>query len=223
MLNVFIGYDKSEDVAWEVCKYSIERHVMFDDVRIHKLCGNPNGWERTGAGGQSTDFTYSRFLVPYLSNYEGTSVFVDCDFIFTQDISLLRNYLMDAPVACCQHPRYRPHTNIKMDNQKQISYHRKNWSSLMIFNNEKCVNLTPEYVAEAKPAELHQMVWANSIDSIPLDWNVLEGYYHLEAPNAIHFTDGGPWHHSYQPQRYTQYWLDYYHEWKRTNNINHVL
>jgi len=217
MLKVFIGYDSTESVAWDVCRYSIERNSMIEPGDIYRLIGNPNGWNRIASGGQSTEFTYSRFLVPYLSGYEGLSLFVDCDFVFLDDVEVLSSYLNGAAVACCQHLDYIPLSTNKMDGQVQVSYPRKNWSSLMLFDNAKCRNLTPEYVANATPQELHRMMWAESIASIPLEWNTLEGYYHFERPRAVHYTDGGPWHQSYRGGRYAQLWLNYFENFKSSH------
>ena len=33
----------------------------------------------------STEFTYTRFLVPALTNFNGWAIFCDCDFIFFRD------------------------------------------------------------------------------------------------------------------------------------------
>ena len=210
MLKVFIGYDSTEPIAWDVCRYSILHNSPHGSVEVHRLIGSPDGWKRISSEGQSTEFTYSRFLVPYLSGYEGTSLFVDCDFLFLDDVNLLSSYLTGSAVACCQHPDYVPRSISKMDGQTQVGYPRKNWSSLMLFDNAKCRVLTPEYVAKASAKELHRMEWTESVDSIPLEWNTLEGYYHFENPRAVHYTDGGPWHQTYTENRYTKLWLNYY-------------
>lgn len=212
MRKIFIGYDSTEPIAWDVCRYSIERNTIFGVDEIYRLTGDPGGWRRAAPGGQSTEFTYSRFLVPYLSGYEGVSLFVDCDFLFLDDVNLLSGYLRGSPVACCKHPDYVPRSSDKMDGRMQVAYPRKNWSSLMLFDNAQCQHLTPEYVASATPKELHRMEWAADVDSIPLEWNTLEGYYHFENPKAIHYTDGGPWHQTYKHGRYAKLWLKYYDE-----------
>ena len=47
----------------------------------------------------STQFTYSRFLVPKLMNYQGWAVFCDCDFIFLGDVANLLNNLDETKAA----------------------------------------------------------------------------------------------------------------------------
>jgi len=149
-------------------------------------------------------------MVPYLNNYTGWALFVDCDFIFLEDPeNLLRHYpeLREHPVSVVKHPTYLPHTEIKMDGVSQHSMWRKNWASLMLFNCAECRMLTPEYVNTHNPGrEMHQLLWAPSIGSIPLDWNCLDNYYHLENPKAIHYTDGGPWFENYKDTPYSYLW-----------------
>jgi len=61
------------------------------------------GWEREYKN-QSTEFSYSRFLVPYLSDYKGISIFVDHDFIFRQNPLVLALFLThNHSVACVKH------------------------------------------------------------------------------------------------------------------------
>jgi hypothetical protein len=87
---------------------------------------------------------------------------------------------------------------LKMDNQVQTMYPRKNWSSVMVFRNKFCEKLTPQYVNTATGVELHRMEWAGSdprnIGALPKVWNWLVEEY---EPNAeaklLHYTLGGPW------------------------------
>ena len=82
----------------------------------------------------STEFTYSRFLVPSLMNYKGWAVFCDCDFIFLDDVAkLFKNLDKEKAIYCVQHD-YTPKEKHKMDGQQQTIYPRKNWSSFIVFN-----------------------------------------------------------------------------------------
>ena len=90
---------------------------------------------------------------------------------------------------------------MKMDGQMQHVYPRKNWSSVMLFNNAKCKMLTPEIVNKETPMYLHRMLWADDkIGSLPPKYNLLAGYYDFakEDPALIHYTDGGPWFKEYR-------------------------
>lgn len=219
--NVYIGYDKREDIAAEVCKFSILQ-------RTDKLCPPPvyylksqeiPEFVREREPQQSTDFTYTRFMIPFLNKYKGFSVFCDCDFLFQADImDLVLSVDPEHAVSVVKHPQYVPRTPRKMDDIEQHSMHRKNWASLIVFNNAHPLNrnLTPELVNTLTPGrKLHQFAWLPqyAIGSLPLDWNTLDDYYHLENPRAIHYTDGGPWFHNYMTTMYSAEWLREYDEY----------
>jgi hypothetical protein len=103
-------------------------------------------------------------------------------------------------VFVCQHD-YIPKALTKFDGHEQTKYPRKNWSSVMLFINDRCNELTPEYVNKASGLQLHRFQWIadDLIGLLPLEWNHLIGEYDPK-PDAkiLHFTNGGPWNsHEY--------------------------
>jgi hypothetical protein len=209
--RIYIGYEEREHDAYRVCKHSIELLSILKPVQLksQKIPEYNRNWGEP----QSTDFTFTRFWVPYLSSFTGYSIFVDCDFLFKSNPMNLAQYINpDLAVSVVQHPSYNPNTEIKMDGVAQHRSHRKNWASLMVFNNEHPSNkiLTPEYLNNHKPGlDFHHFKWLKDeeIGSIPLEWNCMDGYYHLENPKAIHYTDGGPWFgDKYQDTMYAKEW-----------------
>lgn len=217
--NVYIGLDERELIAAEVCKYSIKKR-MSQQVPVTFLRSVPE-YERLQEPLQSTAFTYTRFLIPHIQQYKGFSIFCDCDFLFLDDIVNLFNIIdRTKAVSVVKHPTYIPHSDIKMDNIQQHAMFRKNWASLMVFNNEHPANriLTPQHINTIMPGRLlHQFHWLedDQIGSIPLNWNVLNDYYLIDNPKAIHYTDGGPWFHNYKQTTYSHFWeneCDEYYE-----------
>jgi hypothetical protein len=90
----YIGYDSKEDIAYRVCKQSLlNKSSLNIDVKSLKLYEliSKNFYTRVMDPLASTEFTYSRFLIPALMNYTGWAVFCDCDFLFFEDIALLFN------------------------------------------------------------------------------------------------------------------------------------
>ena len=217
--NVYIGYDEREKLAAEVCKFSILQRtdpMLPPDVYFLKS-QDISEYNRPRELKQSTDFTYTRFMIPSINSYEGFSVFCDCDFLFQADIlDLVLSVDPNKAVSVVKHPSYNTHTDIKMDGIAQHNMPRKNWASLIVFNNAHPSNkrLTPYYVNTCTPGRtLHQFSWLgdDEIGSIPLDWNTLDDYYHLDNPKAIHYTDGGPWFEDYQQTMYShRWWKEYY-------------
>lgn len=211
MNRIFVGYDSTQVESYDVCAYSLLPH----DVNPLKL-SDLSIYNRTDVNG-STEFSLTRFLVPYLSNYEGWSLFCDSDFLWRCDpmeVFELRDE--SCSVMVVKH-EYEPKNNYKMNGKYQHKYPKKNWSSLMLFNNSKCTSLTPSTVNNALPSYLHQFHWTDdkSIGTLPVEYNWLVGYYsETEAfkPKALHYTDGGPWHEQYVGSEYDSLWTSMYNE-----------
>lgn len=136
---------------------------------------------------------------------------MDCDMIALEDIANLWALRNDKyAVMCCQHD-YTPKEDIKFLGQVQTKYEKKNWSSVMLFNNAKCRALTPDYVNTATGLQLHQFKWLDNdslIGSLPLKWNHLVGVYDYD-PNAgiVHYTEGGPYFDDYKDVDYSTEWF----------------
>jgi hypothetical protein len=213
VLDVFIGYDRKEIVAYHVLTQSIIEHsshpVRFTPLALPNLKGI---FERPPVSVQSTEFSFSRFLTPYLSGYSGWSLFMDCDMLVRADIAELFALADDRyAVMVCQHD-YTPRDDIKFLERVQTKYEKKNWSSVMLFNNARCRALTPDYVNRASGLELHQFKWLGDdglIGALPSRWNHLVGY---DAPRAdaalVHYTLGGPYFPEYADCEYARPWFD---------------
>jgi hypothetical protein len=212
-LRIFIGYDSREPVTYHVAAHSILTRAS-GPVGIIPLVQSQlraaGLYTRARGPTEATEFSMTRFLVPYLSGYEGVSIFMDCDMLCRADIYDLPVRSLDLPpVAVCEH-NYTPRDAIKMDGQVQTTYPRKNWSSLIVFNNERCQALTPEYVNSASGLDLHRFNWLGDyapIGSLLLEWNWLVGEYEPN-PNAkmLHYTNGGPWFRDYQNCDHADLW-----------------
>ena len=219
MIDVFIGYDEGEKIAYHILAESIRRNSS-EPVSITPLClSNIPEFTREKQDNQSTEFAFSRFMVPYLRSYTGYSIFMDCDMMFRGDIAELwkmRNYIYSVKV--CKH-NYVPKQGVKFRGAKNEPFPKKNWSSLMMFNNSLCTNLTLDYVNSASGLELHQFKWcANeaAIGDIPLEWNWLVGEYEYNhnAKN-VHWTLGGPYFEEYARSDYADEWFRLYYETTR--------
>jgi hypothetical protein len=209
--RVFIGFDSKEVVAYHVLCQSIIEHssipVSFTPIALNTLGGV---FTRERNQLQSTEFSFSRFLVPYLSGYMGWSLFLDCDMLFRRDIAELWALRDDRYAAmCCKHD-YTPKEDVKFLGQVQTKYEKKNWSSVVLFNNARCTALTPDYVNTATGLQLHQFKWLESDDeigSLPLAWNHLVGVYGYDPAAAnVHFTEGGPYFYDYASADYAGDW-----------------
>jgi hypothetical protein len=222
MLNVYIGYDPKESVAFYTLAHSILRRASIPVAIAPLMRSQLKGiYTRERGPTESTEFSLTRFLVPYLSGYSGWSVFMDCDMLCLADIAELAAQIERQPdkaVLVCKHD-YVPRTERKFLGQLQTKYPRKNWSSLMVFNNARCRALSPAYVNSAAGLELHRFAWTEdaSIGEIPLEWNWLVGEYPPSASaKIVHYTLGGPYFDDYRDCDYAAEWLAEFESMRHT-------
>jgi hypothetical protein len=214
MFRIFIGYDPNETVAYHTLAHSILRRASIP-VAIAPLMRSQLGRMYTRPRGptESTEFSLTRFLVPALSDFQGWSMFIDCDMLCRGDIAELFAFTKvadDKAVLVCQHD-YVPKTARKFLDQVQTKYPRKNWSSVMLFNNARCAALTPDYVNQASGLDLHRFTWLKDaeIGAIPLEWNWLVGEYaYNPAAKIVHYTLGGPYFDEYRDCDYAAEWFE---------------
>lgn len=234
MMPVYIGYDEREDLAYRVCRNSILAHTPGDVVvsplrhrelrkrqlfwREWRVDADAQYWDVTDGKPFSTQFSHSRFLTPLVASEDfpaaSWALFVDCDFLFRRNLAELFA-LADPAKAVMVVKHQQPDTGaMKMDGCKQVSYPRKNWSSLVLFNLKHSANerLTAECVNQADGSWLHQFSWLDDelIGELPADWNHLIA---VNSPNdnpaAAHFTLGGPWFDAWPHSRFDAEWEDY--------------
>ena len=214
-MKVFVGYDPREDIAYQVCKHSILTKQPEAIVRplVQKELRDAGWYTRPKDKLASTEFTFTRFLVPELANFKGWAVFMDCDMILTTDIKELFDQADDKYAVMCVQHDYTPKEGMKMDGQKQTVYPRKNWSSVVLFNcaHPSNARLTQDMVndLELNGAYFHRFSWLKDEEIGELDhtWNYLVGVYDdIETPKLIHYTEGGPWFENYRDCKFNELW-----------------
>jgi hypothetical protein len=216
ILKIFIGYDPVESVSWHVMAHSILRQssvpVAFIPINLKNL---ESIYNRERPAEQSNEFSFSRFLAPYLSDYQGYALFFDCDMMLRVDIAQIFEEIKDQPnkaVYVVQHD-YRPKNKIKYLGNVQYTYPRKNWSSVVLWNCAHPANkvVTPEFVNSAEPKELHRFTWLDDSEIGKLDvrWNWLVGEYDEppEDVKNVHWTVGGPYFIEYQNVDFSDEWF----------------
>jgi lipopolysaccharide biosynthesis glycosyltransferase len=214
MIRVFIGYDGREAVAFNVLSHSINTRASVPVTIAPLMLSQLKGlFRRERHGLQSTDFSFSRFLTPLLSGYEGWSLFCDCDMLMLDDIKTLWDLRDDRYAVQVVKHDHKPADTTKFLGEPQRPYEKKNWSSVMLFNNAKCRALTADYVNTATGLELHQFKWLGDdslIGELPHRWNHLVDYdptVPADKVSFLHFTDGGPYFESYKSCSYADVWF----------------
>lgn len=250
-MPVWIGWDSREPVASYVAAYSIKRrtkhkldigYLQHRKLRQDGVFMRP--WVIEGATGNfvdlldnkpfSTEFSHTRFLVPCLMKYEGWALFMDADMLFFSDIAKLFA-LRDSKYAvqCVKHI-HQPKENLaKMDGRLQLQYHRKNWSSFVLWNCGHSSNrkLVPELVNFLPGRDLHAFSWLkdHEIGELPFTYNYISGVSprlpreYGNMPDVIHYTEGGPWFEECREVPYAGLWVNEYEEWQRDNAENNRI
>jgi len=212
MIRVLIGFDRREVAAYNVLAHSIQARasqpVAIAPIMLSQL---HDIFQRERHPLQSTDFSFSRFLTPFLSGFEGWSIFMDCDMLLQADIAQLWALRDERFAVMVVKHEHTPTETRKFLNEPQSAYAKKNWSSVMLFNNAKCQTLTPAYVNTATGLELHQFKWLDHDDligALPPQWNHLVGYDKPRSDAAlVHYTLGGPYFAEYAQCEYAKEWL----------------
>ena len=219
MKNIYIGYDTREDIAYQVSKFSLvskSDDINVNPLKLTELKDKKLYWRDEDKLG-STEFTFSRFLVPELNEFKGWALFCDCDLLFLEDVNELFNLADDKYAIMCVQHDYNPGEGTKMDGKHQTIYPRKNWSSVVLWNcgheSNKKVNKDLINHPETTGKYLHRFSWLKDeeIGAIPHHWNWLAGWYKEPkdgTPKAIHYTEGGPWFENYRFCEYHQNWKD---------------
>jgi len=165
VVRVFVGVDPRQPIAFHVLCSSIMRRASVP-VSITPLVLFQLPIDRCGL----TEFTFSRYLVPYLCNYEGQAIFMDSDMLVVGDVAELST---DEAVSCVHHQG-----------------HEYEAPSMMVFDNAKCRELTPEYIEQRTPQTFE---WAESVGALDPNWNFLVGYEEpREGIKLLHYTQGIP-------------------------------
>ena len=205
MLRIFIGWDSRFPEPADVLRYSLIKYSSIPlEIRYHKL--DDLGIDRVYDPLASTEFTYSRFLVPHLCGYRGKAVFMDNDMLALADVKELDELPMDDCALRVVKHDYQPSTTVKMYGCVQTSYPRKNWSSLMIMDCAKLRLWTKQVVETQTGAYLHRFedIPEQQIGEIPYAWNMLDVMD--KSTKLIHYTGGGPWFPQYADHPHAGVW-----------------
>lgn len=218
--RIFIGYDKEERIAAYVLAHSIQRNASRP-VSITFLNRKSIPWfTRRRNELESTDFSISRFCVPYACKYFGRAIFIDCDMLVLGDIcTAWDNIDWSFAVSVVQHEPYTPKEEIKFLGNIQTDYPFKNWSSFMAFNCCKCTSLSLDKLNnpyEYPGLYFHQFKWLDGendptplIGRISKEWNVLVGVHEVtDSAKNLHFTSGAPYFAQYKHCEMASLWFE---------------
>ena len=228
-MKIFVGYDTREDIAYQVCKHSIESLCPTAEViplKQNELRNDKLYW-RGEDKLASTEFTFTRFLIPHLMNYNGWALFIDSDIVFTENVKILFDLADDKYAVMCAQHDYTPKPGTKMDGQVQTQYPRKNWSSVVLWNcghpSNQAVTIDSVNNPNYDGKYFHRFSWLKDeeVGQISHEWNWLVDWYQEPedgTPRALHYTEGGPWFENYRHCDYGDVWKKYLTDMMYTND-----
>ena len=214
-MKIFIGFETEYPEAFEVCAESIRQYnPNHEIIPLVKSELEEQGLYTRPYQGESTEFAFTRFLVPALCEWKGYALFCDGDFMWRCDPQEIEDFTKQSTqspsVWVVKHPPFLTTPHEKMKGKANMPYPKKYWSSLMYFNNDKCFSLTSDLVNSWSGKDLHEFAWASTIGDLPAEYNAMVNYYKFNSPKAVHFTDGGPWLDIHDDMLYSTEWLKHY-------------
>lgn len=217
-IPLVVGFDQREAIAYHVFCQSIIDKSSYPVQFLPLAENNLNSYREVHTDG-SNKFIYSRFLTPYLMEYEGWAIFADGDMVCQADISELWDLRDETKAVQVVKHDYQTKASTKYLGNKNENYPRKNWSSLILWNCSHPDNrvLTPGFIQKQPGSYLHRFAWLQdaSIGALPMEWNWLAIEY-PENKNAklVHYTLGTPCFKDYADESMSQIWESVY---KRSN------
>lgn len=150
-----------------------------------------------------TEFTFSRYAVPWITGYDGLALFMDADMIVRGPIDDLFNFVKDQEAA-----------GNGADVHVVKNRERFEWTSLMMFECWRCKQLTPEVIQEG---QVNTLEWATKIGELPANWNHCVGY-DRRNPDArvVHYTQGVPYFREVRNCEFYQEWWEEFHSSQST-------
>ena len=205
--TIYIGYDPREDLAYNVLKYSAYKYASgplnvypIKQSQLRRIGLYRRAWQLGSSSLPkpinnndvqhrdifdekpfATDFSFSRFLTPFLHRLEGWALFMDCDMFFRSDpLDLFKEYNDPKYAIYCVKHNYAPTEKNKMYGNEQYQYSRKNWSSVIMFNcsHKGHNNYTVDDINTKSGLWLHNFMWLkdNEIGKLHEEWNWLDGH-----------------------------------------------
>lgn len=175
MLRVFIGFDPRQIVSYTAAQMSLIE-TASKPLAITPLVYQTLPLTRKGL----TPFTWTRFLVPWLCDFEGYGLFLDADCYVRGDVNELFKLLETSPDKAVL---------VSDECVGNFTFER---AAVMLFNCAHPDNrkLTPEFVD--KTDGLHKIGWTEAIGTFAGDWNHLVHYQPPREARIVHFTQGVP-------------------------------
>jgi len=192
-IRVFVGSDRTQDLAVKVLEYSIRRHTD-SEVVVTSMTPVRLPEPDDPRQGSRTLFSFTRFAIPRLCGYQGQAIYMDADMQVFKDIRGLANIPFDGKRVIVQEEL--PEEHQPTEGQFGAPARRVKQSSVMLLDCER-LDWVPEDIIGRLGKEysyedlLYHLCILDEADvgyRVPFVWNSLETYVAGETC-LIHYTD----------------------------------
>lgn len=193
-IRVFVGADRSQALAVDVLAYSIRRHTTAP-VEVTSMADLKLPEPEDIRQGSRTNFSFTRFAIPGLCNYEGKAVYMDADMQVFKDIRDLwgigfqgeEKIQIQEEVPDEFQPKPgqvgAPQARKKQSSVMLLDCSRLNWVAEDIIKGLDGDYTYDELLSEICILRPEEIGWR-----VPFIWNSLETY--VEGTTALtHYTD----------------------------------
>jgi hypothetical protein len=209
-IEVYVGADRSQLLAVAVLEHSIRRHTGRP-VQVRPLIDLDLPEPRDIRQGSRTNFSFARFAIPELADYQGKALYLDADMLVFRDIGELWDIPFDGgsvviqqeiPDHAVSHQKAgAPAKRVKQCSVMLIDCERTGWDVHRIV-----AGLDGRYTYEELMYELCILPESEIRYAVPFAWNSLEHFD--ETTRLIHYTDMDtqPWVSA--DNRHGRLWLE---------------
>lgn len=186
-IRVYVASTASESLPVKVLEYSIKQHCSAT-VEVMALCdaGIPIPQPGAAENQPRTPFSFQRFLIPQVREYDGRAIYLDSDMLVFKDI----RYLWGRPFG---------EANVLSAYSDSTSGRKPQFSVMLLDCSRLKWNIN-EIVSQLDSGALtyeqlmYDFALANTSATIEPDWNALETY-RPDKTALLHYTDMNtqPW------------------------------
>lgn len=204
-MRIFVGVDESQLLAAEVLEHTIRRYAS-KPVEVTPMTSVRAPMPRDKKNRPRTAFSFSRFAIPALCNYEGRALYVDADMQVFDDVAQLWDLPFDgAKVLCTNQPdppdKWRGSGHFHAG--RQMSVMMLDCSTLDWDIDEVVRGLDEQrYTYEQLMFDMCLLPPDGVRDTLPPEWNHLE-HHEPELTKLLHYTvvPTQPWKNDENPLR----------------------
>jgi hypothetical protein len=180
-MKIFIGVDETQVLGAKLFEYSVRKHTPVT-VEFNWMQSVKFRWPKDVKDHPRTNFSFNRFAIPSLCNYEGRGIYVDADMLVFKDFREVWELPFNG--ATVMHAKASSPERPKQFSVLLLDCARLKWNVQEIVDGLDEGKYDYEHLMKAfciVPPEQIQ-------DRIPFEWNSLE-HYEEGKTGLIHYTD----------------------------------